>query len=120
MLILQATIGRNARVSLVPMDDVTWMEFRRETAGVLSAHAEGQDMFTETHLGWGEWTDVFSGVAVCEESAKIALAGVGNYDSAGIMRDLAKVAEKYDQDAIALSVSVSILVQAESHALASV
>ena len=117
MMVLQATIGRNIGES--PMLETEWRDFRGDVQGVLETFCTGAEMFLEEHLGRGEWTDEKTGARVHEESAKIAAVEVSAYDLESIRDALEVIAENYEQDMIAVTVSTPIMVARRSRVTAS-
>ena len=120
MYSITVTIGRNAPVLdptlaqydeatgeriVAPMSDVQWATFEDEVQELLSRATDGA---IETHRGVGVWG------GVVEESTKVTLLVDNplNVNVGYIRVNLADLARKYQQDAIALTIGESELVTA--------
>lgn len=97
--------GRN--VGSDPMPAKEWQRLRSEVARILeSVNAQ---VFTRDAIGFGEWVGD-AGDIVKEESVTYS-AAVQNGALEKIQRDLQKLAQQFNQDAIALIVGRSVLVK---------
>lgn len=104
MFQLQVSIGRN--IGAEPMSADLWRSFQDDARANLYAHTTGDERTVEFHYGTGVWD------GVAEESAHVTIHTVRDYDRAGLTRALAVLAHVYGQDAIALSIGVTDLIEA--------
>ena len=90
------TVGRN--IQGVPMSDERWAEFRSDLSGLV--YESAKDIFTYEALGHGLWD------GVREDSVTWVFSPYGEVRRS----DIARLAAKYEQDAIALVMGESELI----------
>lgn len=102
---LTVTIGRNYTNDgeTFTLDDESWLNFQGEVRHLLG----GYTGTLEQHMGVGYWQ------GVPEESAKITLLVENslNVNTGYIRVNLERLARTYDQDAIALTIGESELIE---------
>lgn len=103
---VSVTIGRNiadGRGNQVAMSDPTWNAFRSRIRDLLDGL---EPEFCASYDGRGVWQ------GVAEESTTFLASGVGNMTRVGYVRSsLEHLARHYGQDAIALTIGVTTLVE---------
>ena len=104
-----------------PLIDALWAQFQQEALDLLKKLADTigtEHHWTETHLGVGQWTTE-SGVTITEESAVVTLYWVPAEWTPEISAapylpalapEIAGLAARYNQDAIAVVDGKSVLV----------
>lgn len=108
--VVQLSLGRN--VGIMPMVIDVWDEFKTQAAGALIAAGLAENG-VEIHLGTGKWVDD-AGRNIYEESAHITTFVDKPKDQlvwelTALVEELQELAHRYEQDAIAVNVSESIL-----------
>lgn len=102
---VSVTIGRNVKNE--PMSSVQWLVFIEHVEDALSvATAQNKTLHRATYTGAGEWD------GSTEESANIVLILESARINTGWLTDrLAVLSARYGQDAIALAVGESTLIE---------
>jgi hypothetical protein len=90
------TIGRNIKDK--PMESATWREFQRQTAWVITHHAD--DIYTRNAIGKGEFTHE-DGTKVTEESCTWVFS-IENSEASSLENFLHNLAVNFNQESIAL------------------
>ena len=98
MLQVQVSIGRNTSPG-IPLPKIAWYNFQRDIGEALWENVAGAAQWEEVHTGTGSWD------GQTEESAHITVLDVFWLDREALTRDLASIAKRYGQDAIALTVT---------------
>lgn len=102
---VQVSIGRNTSPG-VPMTYGSWQSFQGYVSDALWARTRGGYRWIEIHAGEGFWDDQV------EESVHVTMLDVFWLDRASLTRDLASIAKRYGQNAIALSITEPELIAA--------
>jgi len=102
---VQVSIGRNTSPG-ISLNDITWYNFQRAVSDSLWLNTRGVGRWVENHKGIGLWEDQR------EESAHITVLDVFSIDREALSRDLAAIAERYGQSAVALAVTEPELIAA--------
>lgn len=102
---VQVSIGRN-NASGISLPKIAWYNFQSAISDTLWFHTRGGDRGVEIHKGEGQWEDQ------TEESAHITMLDVFSVDREALSRDLARIALRYGQTAIALTVTEPELITA--------
>ena len=110
MLQVQVSIGRNTSPG-VPMSGAgpfegVWYRFQRDISDALWRNTRGGTRWQEAHYGTGQWEDQ------PEDSAHITMLDVFWLDREALSRDLAAIAKRYGQAAVALTVTEPELIAA--------
>lgn len=117
--VVTVTIGRNVpnvpptnrpdltlAVPASPMSALDWTEFQQAVSDALWSTSSGTHAaWTERHYGTADWE------GVTEESAKISLLGADFTHVVALRSRLETIRGMYAQDAIALSVGTSDLIE---------
>jgi hypothetical protein len=99
------TAGRN--IGAEPMADSSWSDLRHQISATLTN--AGAIIYTHDAIGSGQWTDAH-GVTIKEESVTY----VGSIEDAvldSLTRNISRIASQFNQDAIALIVGQSHLIE---------
>jgi len=104
------TIGRNFTSRLHPertqeLSAEAWKEFIEDVKDALSYHMIEDEDTLEVHLGSGSWQGIE------EESAKVTLLSSDPIFPAKLIKRLKTLAAIYAQDAIALTIGESELIE---------
>jgi hypothetical protein len=102
------TAGRNVRS--VPLGDSQWQDLRHQIGATLAD--AGATIYTRDAIGSGQWESP-SGELIREESVTY----VGAIQDAvldALSRNISRIAADFHQDAIALIVGESLLIEGES------
>lgn len=103
--VVTVTIGRNSTHNL-PLDAQSWQEFQTAVTDALWRTSSGtHDAWQERHYGTAQWG------GQTEESAKITLLGADFTHVVALRQRLETIRGMYAQDAIALSVGTSDLIE---------
>lgn len=102
---VQVSIGRNTSPG-IPLPKIAWYNFQRSVHVALWAQTRGESRWVEIHKGEGQWEDQV------EESAHITMLDVFWLDREALSRDLARIAQRYGQTAVALTVTEPELITA--------
>ena len=97
--------GRN--IGALPMGDDRWSDLRRQIGATLTD--AGATVYTSDAIGSGQWTDD-QGVTIREESVTY----VGAIQDAvldALSRNISRIAAQFNQDAIALIVGDTHLIE---------
>ena len=106
MIQVQVSIGRNTSPG-ISLNDITWYNFQRAVSDSLWLNTRGGGRWIEVHKGEGVWEDQR------EESAHVTVLDVFDIPSRwALTRDLAAIAERYGQSAVALAVTEPELIAA--------
>lgn len=102
---VQVNIGRN--VGDTPMTSDRWERFIHDVAhAIILSSRDGVPHPFQRHMGTGAWIDE-DGQRIEEESAHISV--IIDIDAHALRIELKKLAERYDQDAIALIIGSELI-----------